>query len=92
MVPGSPSPAVKWFRPRIPPDPAVEAAKVRALETLTRALEAAKRARDLGADVRGDRPVLKLARAAFEAGDYGKAAEYGEEILRRYAGRPPSGP
>ena len=90
MGPESLSLRVKWFRPRPPRDPAVEAAKVRALEVLTRALEAAKRARDAGRDVRADRSTMKLARAAFEAGDYEQAAAYGAEIFRRYEGRPPS--
>jgi len=82
---------VKWFR-RPPPDPVVQAARLQALEPMTRALEAAKEARDRGADVRADRETLKRARAAFEAGDYAQAKTYAEELLRHYAGRPPSGP
>jgi len=42
--------------------------------------------------VRADRETLKRARAAFEAGDYAQAKTYAEELLRHYAGRPPSGP
>lgn len=82
---------MKWFR-RPPPNPVVQAARRRALETLTRALEAAKEARDRGADARADRDTMKRARAAFEAGDYAQAEACAEELLRHYAGRPPSGP
>lgn len=65
---------------------------MRALEALARALEAAREARDRGADVRADRETLKRARAAFEAGAYRQAEAYAEGLLRRYEARPPSSP
>src|SRR5207249_3408226 len=53
-----------------------------ALERMTRALETAKKARDLGRNVSEIRKVLKQARAAFESGDYDTASRLAEEILR----------
>jgi len=53
-----------------------------ALERMTRALETAKKARDLGRNVSDIRKVLKQARAAFESGDYDTASRLAEEILR----------
>src|SRR5205807_2238714 len=53
-----------------------------ALERMTRALETAKKARDLGRNVSEIRKVLKQARAAFESGDYDTASRLAEEIRR----------
>src|SRR5438067_367866 len=53
-----------------------------ALERMTRALETAKKARDLGRNVSDIRKVLKQARAAFESGEYDTASRLAEEILR----------
>src|SRR5437773_1017046 len=53
-----------------------------ALERMTRALETAKKARDLGRNVSEIRKVLKQARAAFESGDYDTASRLAEETLR----------
>src|SRR5207253_10765206 len=49
---------------------------------MTEALEAAKRARDSGANVQDARRALKEARAAFEAGNYASAIERADYILR----------
>jgi len=49
---------------------------------MTEALEAAKRARDRGANVQDARRGLKEARAAFEAGNYASAIERADYILR----------
>jgi hypothetical protein len=48
---------------------------------MTEALEAAKRARDQGADVRPMREVLKEARNAFEGGDYLRAMERADRVI-----------
>ena len=53
-----------------------------ALERMTKALETAKKARDLGRNVSDIRKTLKQARAAFESGDYDTASRLAEEILR----------
>src|SRR5437773_65079 len=53
-----------------------------ALERMTRALETAKKARDLGRNVSDIRKVLKQARAAFESGECDTASRLAEEILR----------
>lgn len=48
---------------------------------MTRALEAAKRARDRGVNVSWARPTLKEARTAFMAGNYALAMERADSIL-----------
>jgi len=48
---------------------------------MTEALEAAKRARDSGFDVRELRRLLKESRAAFESGNYQDAARIADRIL-----------
>src|SRR2546425_574338 len=53
-----------------------------ALEHMTKALETAKRARDLGRNVSEIRKTLKQARAAFEGGDYETATRLARDILR----------
>src|SRR6266571_13634 len=53
-----------------------------ALERMTKALETAKRARDVGRNVSEIRKVLKQARAAFEGGDYETATRLATDILR----------
>src|SRR3989441_1117426 len=53
-----------------------------ALEHMTKALETAKRARDVGRNVSEIRKVLKQARAAFEGGDYETATRLARDILR----------
>ncbi len=55
--------------------------RIAALERMTRALEAAKRARDRGSNVQAARRALKEARFAFEAGDYASAIERADSIL-----------
>ncbi len=57
--------------------------RTEALDRMSRALEAAKHARDRGADVREARVALREARAAFEAGNYAAAAARADDILRR---------
>ncbi len=57
---------------------------------MTQALEAAKRARDRGANVQEARRALKQARAAFEAGNYPAAMERANYILGRF-GSPAAG-
>lgn len=56
--------------------------KAEALDRMTRALETAKRARDAGRNVSEIRKSLKLARGAFESGDYDSAVRLADEILR----------
>lgn len=66
-----------------------------ALDHMTQALEAAKRARDRGANVSEARVVLKEARSAFERGDYAGAMARADYLLARLApgeGTPPSFP
>src|SRR3989442_3317861 len=53
-----------------------------ALEHMTKALETAKRARDVGRNVSEIRKTLKQARAAFEGGDYETATRLARDILR----------
>src|SRR5881296_2976089 len=53
-----------------------------ALEHMTKALETAKRARDVGRNVSEIRKTLKQARAAFEGGDYETATRLATDILR----------
>ena len=64
-----------------------------ALDRMTQALDAAKRARDRGVDVQVARRGLKDARAAFEAGNYAVAIERADYIIRLLdpggAGTPP---
>jgi hypothetical protein len=59
-----------------------------ALERMTKALETAKRARDSGRNVGEIRKALKLARSAFEGGDYDTASRLAEEILREIEAAP----
>ena len=59
-----------------------------ALGRMTEALEAAKRARDRGANVQDARRALKEARAAFEAGNYASAIERADYILRLLGSSP----
>src|SRR5881296_477527 len=53
-----------------------------ALEHMTKALETAKGARDVGRNVSEIRKTLKQARAAFEGGDYETATRLARDILR----------
>ena len=55
---------------------------------MTEALEAAKHARDSGANVQDARRALKEARAAFEAGNYASAIERADYILRLLGSSP----
>lgn len=59
----------------------VNPTRTEALDRMTRALEAAKRARDRGVNVRGERILLKEARSAFEHGDYATATARADSIL-----------
>ncbi len=52
-----------------------------ALDHMTKALEAAKRARDRGTNVQAARQLLKDARSAFERGDYSRAMERADFLL-----------
>lgn len=54
-----------------------------ALDRMTQALEAAKRARDRGANVQEARSVLKEARSAFERGDFATAKARADFLLER---------
>ncbi len=82
----SPSRAAESFRDEIFEEEHNESrpkvSRADALERMTRALETAKKARDLGRNVSEIRKVLKQARAAFESGDYDTASRLAEEILR----------
>ena len=60
------------------------------LDRMTQALEAAKRARDRGVNVREARQALKQARAAFEAGNYAAAMERANYILEMFRTPPAS--
>lgn len=55
-----------------------------ALDHMTRALEAAKRARDRGANVSSARIALKEARSAFERGDYTRAMERADSLIAQF--------
>ncbi len=55
-----------------------------ALDHMTQALEAAKHARDRGANVQEARSVLKEARSAFERGDYARAMERADYLLAQF--------
>jgi len=55
-----------------------------ALERMTQALEAAKKARDSGVDVHQGREFLKRSRAAFEAGNYPLAKQLADQVLEIY--------
>lgn len=68
---------------------------------MTQALEAAKQARDRGANVLWARTALKEARSAFEQGNYASAMERADFILAQFGfgpeqpaavGVPPAGP
>ncbi len=61
----------------------VNPTRTAALDRMTQALEAAKRARDRGTNVSWARTALKEARSAFEAGNYGLAMERANFILGR---------
>ncbi len=56
---------------------------------MTRALEAAKQARDRGANVQEARHVLKDARSAFERGDYARAMERADFLLASFGSDQP---
>ena len=62
--------------------------KADALDRMTRALETAKRARDAGRNVGEIRKALKMARSAFESGDYESAVRLADEILRELEAAP----
>jgi hypothetical protein len=64
--------------------------RIAALERMTKALEAAKQARDRGANVQAVRRSLKEARSAFEAGDYSTAIERADSILGLLEPGPPT--
>src|SRR2546421_10437198 len=85
-APTPPSRPSESFRDEIFEEEHVESrpkvSRADALERMTRALETAKKARDLGRNVSEIRKVLKQARAAFESGDYDTASRLAEEILR----------
>lgn len=53
---------------------------------MTKALEAAKRARDRGVDVHEARQLLKDSRSAFERGDYARAMERADFLLAQLGG------
>ena len=55
--------------------------RAEALERMTRALEASKKARDGGRNVSEFRKRLKIGRRAFEAGRYEEACRLADEIL-----------
>lgn len=57
---------------------------------ITKAPEAAKRARSRGVDVRPARPVLKECMRAFMAGDHDEAMRLAEDVFRRFTGIPES--
>lgn len=57
-----------------------------ALDHMTQALEAAKHARDRGANVQEARHMLKDARSAFERGDYARAMACADFLLAQFAG------
>ena len=59
-----------------------------ALERMTQALEAAKRARDRGIDVHVARSALREAQSAFMRGDYGTAMERADYIFRLVSSEP----
>lgn len=59
----------------------VPVSRTMALDRMTQALEAAKHARDRGANVQEARSVLKEARSAFERGDYARAMERADFLL-----------
>lgn len=63
-----------------------------ALDRMTQALEAAKRARDRGANVQEARHVLKDARSSFERGDYARAKERADFLLAQFASDVASAP
>ncbi len=69
--------------------PAPPTSKRGAIERMNAALDAAKRARNAGIDVKEVRELLKQARTAFESRDWAGASRLSEEILRRLA--PPRG-
>lgn len=84
--PHVPPPEVQYAPPEPVPKP--RTTKAEALGRMTRALETAKRARDQGRNVSEIRKSLKLARGAFEAGDYESAVRLADEILRELEAPP----
>src|SRR3989442_15087644 len=66
--------------------------RIAALERMTQALEAAKRARDRGSNVQAARRALKEARFAFEAGGYASCLERADPILGAPETGPPTAP
>jgi|GEM_PF-7124221 len=96
-APPPPVPVPAYEAPRAPPEvyapppepaPRPKASKAEALGRMTRALETAKRARDTGRNVSEIRKALKLARGAFEAGDYEGAIRLADEILKELEAAP----
>src|SRR2546426_11526851 len=84
--PPAPAPPMEPLRDEIFEEETTEAkprvTRADALEHMTKALETAKRARDVGRNVSEIRKALKQARAAFEGGDYETATRLARDILR----------
>src|SRR6266581_7786946 len=84
--PPAPAPPMEPLRDEIFEEETSEAktrvTRADALEHMTKALETAKRARDVGRNVSEIRKALKQARAAFEGGDYETATRLARDILR----------
>src|SRR2546426_782239 len=84
--PPAPAPSMEPLRDEIFEEETSEAkprvTRADALEHMTKALETAKRARDVGRNVSEIRKTLKQARAAFEGGDYETATRLARDILR----------
>lgn len=59
---------------------------------MTQALEAAKRARDRGANVQWARAALKEARAMFMAGDYARASAAADSMIAQLEAGPGTAP
>ena len=69
--------------------------RMAALDRMTHALEAAKKARDSRVDIRQGREILKQSRAAFEARNYQLAKQLADQVLEIYgkiAAVEPAGP
>ncbi len=62
------------------------------LDRMTRALEAAKLARDRGVNLQDARQALKQARYAFERGDYAAAMERADYVLGLFGTEPVDAP
>jgi len=63
------------------PDAKPAVTKAEALERLTRAIEASKRARDAGRNLGDIRNALKMAKSELDSGNYENAAQIADEIL-----------